>query len=79
MKLRMETGNFNIVLDENSAGYAPKGLTPVDFLGAMVTLNDGTVTLVTVANESNDVVYLTCANAAALDYNPSTGAIGATA
>jgi len=85
MKLRMETGNFNVVIDttkpETAKAYLPKGLTAEDFVGLVVTMVTNTGTSVgaifAAAEATNNPGKISCigASGSGFVYDIETGVL----
>lgn len=72
MKLRMETGNFNIVLDENDQCYLPKGLSQEDLLGAVVA-GGGSIEAIISVSLSSEASFACETKGKTYMYDPETG------
>lgn len=78
MKLRLETGNFDIVLDENGAAEIAKNLLPEQFIGAVVVNANGDMLAVTKVSVAAGVVTMTV-NGGTVAYTQATGEVEFTA
>ena len=75
MRLRRETGDFQIKVTSGTVNTIRKGLSAEDFVGELVNV-DGTYEAVINANESEGIVTFKSASYT-LTYNKSTGALTA--
>lgn len=78
MKLRLETGNFDIVLDASGEAEIAKDLLPEQFIGAVVVNNSGDMFAVTKVSVSNGV-YTLVIDGGTVAYTKATGAVAYTA